>query len=312
MREEQQSAGWFARGRCCVWWRARQRVPVPAWEIIITGCGTSHGNPVWGEPELWSTDPRDARRRSGAIVRGPDGQVVLIDVGPDLLHQLRDPFRTWDGVHYPSDCVTRCDAVLLTHEHADHSHGINDLRHLNRLMRRATGQVHSMPIFGHGDHLVKLTTSFPFCFSGGEEIYSLGSPALLAVPLADTVLTVVAGLPVTAFGMSHGPAGRSTGFRLGSMAYLTDLKELPYSAEVLLQDLDLLVLDMLREKPHPTHLCWAEAQAIIARLRPRRTVLTHMGHEVRFAEWCSRLPPGVEMAVDGWRATFSATLESEP
>jgi phosphoribosyl 1,2-cyclic phosphate phosphodiesterase len=279
------------------------------WTFVITGCGTSHGNPPWGYPAWWSEDPRDARRRSGAMLFGPAGEVVLIDTGPDLLHQLRDPYRRWNGTSYPVDGVTRCDAVLLTHDHADHSHGINDLRHVNRLMRRDGGGVaHSLPIYGHVDHLTRLQSMFPYCFGRGEEFYSLASPALAARELIDAEQVVIAGLPVTPFAMSHGPAGRTTGFRIGAMAYLTDLKELPPTADRHLQGLDLLVLDMLRDELHPTHLCWAEAQAIIARLQPRRTVLTHMGHEVRYADWVDRLPPGVAMAVDGWRTTVDATL----
>src|SRR3954466_15505408 len=105
---------------------------MPAWELIITGCGTSHGNPPWGLPGAWSEDPRDRRRRSGALLRGPRGQVLLIDAGPDLMYQLRDPDLTWDGVTYPTGSVVRCDGVLLTHDHADHVNGLNDLRHLNR------------------------------------------------------------------------------------------------------------------------------------------------------------------------------------
>ena len=153
---------------------------------------------------------------------------------------------------------------------------------------------------------------FPYCFGVGEEFYSLSAPALVARALQDDVPTVIAGLPVIPFAMSHGSAGRTTGFRIGDLAYLTDLKELPAHADQYLRGVGLLVLDMLRDEVHPTHLCWAEALAIIARLRPQRTVLTHMGPEVRFAEYQARLPPGVEMAVDGWRAVFSDKLELEP
>jgi len=90
------------------------------------------------------------------------------------------------------------------------------------------------------------------------------------------------------------------------MAWLTDLKVLPPEADAHLRDLDLLVLDMLRDQEHSTHLNWAEAQAIIARIKPRRTVLTHMGYEVKYREWETRLPPGVVMAYDGYRCRFTA------
>jgi len=270
------------------------------WEFIITGCGTSHGNPMWGMPAWWSDDPRDRRRRSGAVLRGPAGQVVLLDCGPDLAHQMTDPYRDWDGLSYPKRCITRCDGVLLTHDHADHCHGINDLRHLNRLMR-ADG----IPIYGQRDHLDAVMTMFPYCFGAGVDTYAMSKPQLRAIAVADGIPFQVAGLPVTAFAMNHGPAGRTTGFRCGPLAYLTDFKMLPAAADALLQGLDLLALDMLRAEPHPTHLNWDEAQAVIARLRPRRTVLIHMGAEVRFEAWAGLLPAGVEMAVDGWRTSIA-------
>ena len=219
--------------------------------------------------------------------------MVLIDLGPDLAAQLRDPRKTWDGIHYPADCITRCDAVLLTHDHADHSHGINELRHLNRLMDGA-----GIPIYGLPHHLASLQNTFGYCFGGGQA-YSQANPALICESVEPMVPVEVAGLSVTAVEMSHGPAGTTAGYRINNTAYLTDLKSFPAEADALLSGLDLLVLDMLREAEHPTHLCWKEAEAVIERLQPARTILTHMGHEVRFAEWAAWLPDGVEMAVDG-------------
>lgn len=275
------------------------------WEFTITGCGTSHGNPPIGIPRLWSSDVRDRRRRAGGLLRGPGGAVVLIDAGPDLMDQLRDPYRDWDGTSYPERAVLRCDALILTHDHADHTHGFNDLRHLNRLMREPGKTAPAIPIYGHAGHLDQVQAMFPYCFGKGPEFYELSAPSLVATPVVDDQPITICGLTAIPFHTSHGSAGRTTGWRLGDLGYLTDLKSLPVGAERHLQNLDLLVLDMLREETHETHLCWAEAMAIWQRLRPRRTVLTHMGHEVRWAAWQDRLPQGMEMAVDGWRTVIT-------
>lgn len=271
------------------------------WEFTVTGCGTSHGCPMWGAPALWSSDPRDRRRRSGAFLRGPQGQILLFDCGPDLAHQLTDPYRDWDGVSYPSRCITRCDGVLITHDHADHTHGINDLRHLNRLMRGR-----SIPLYGHNLHLEALRRMFAYCFADGDDLYAGASPALRCVPLADGQPVEIAGLVVVPFPMSHGTAGRSTGWRCGRLAYCTDIKELPASSERWLSDLDLLVLGVLRDAPHPTHQCWDEALALLARCRPRRALFVHLGPEVRYREWAARAPAGVEIAYDGWTTRVAA------
>jgi phosphoribosyl 1,2-cyclic phosphate phosphodiesterase len=190
--------------------------------------------------------------------------------------------------------------VLLTHDHADHCHGINDLRHLNRLMGGAGIAIH-----GWGPHLDSLRAMFPYSFGSGDGVYGSSQPALRTDALDDGRPTRIAGLDVTPFAMEHGAAGRTTGFRCGSMAYCTDLTVLPAIAEPLLRDLDLLAISALREQPHPTHQNVEQALAVVRRLRPRRAVLIHLGPEIRHADWAARLPPGVEMAVDGWSATLA-------
>ncbi len=274
------------------------------WKLVITGCGTSHGSPPWGWREVWSEDPRDFRRRSGAILYGPHGQRILIDTGPDLMYQLRDPYKNWDGNSYPEDCITRCDGVLITHTHADHTHGINELRHLNRLMR-THGKKKSITLYGYDKDLAELRTQFAYCFADPDKAYTLGAPVLATQALAEAVPIDIAGLPVCSFAASHGAAGRVSIFRFGkSCGYLTDIKSLPIAVDTHLQHLDVLFINMLREAEHPTHACWAETEAIIKRLQPKQTVLIHMGHEVRYAEWEKRLPDNVQLACDGMGLSF--------
>lgn len=271
-----------------------------AWTLLITGCGTSHGNPPWGYPQLWSEDPKDLRRRSGAALLGPAGEVILIDCGPDLMQQLRDPWRDWDGVSYPSRCISRCDGLLLTHAHADHSHGLNDLRHLNRLM-----DGRSIALHGAAEHLQELRRMFPFCFGDREAYYHQGNPALLTVALEPSQGVKLAGLDCTPYPLSHGPAGLVYAWRLGPQAgYITDAKTLPESTREAFRGLDLLVVNMLQERSHVSHLNWEECQDLLADLQPRRAVLTHMGYSVRWADWQQRLPAHVEMAYDGWHGSF--------
>lgn len=277
------------------------------WQLVITGCGTSHGNPPWGWPEQWSADPRDRRRRSGAMLRGPQGQVLLIDAGPDLAAQCRDPYARWDGLSYPSDGIVRCDGVLLTHVHADHCHGLNELRHLNRLMRGT-----SIAIHGEAGHLAELERMFGYCFGDPACSYRMANPALVSVPVQDFQTFECAGLPVLALPASHGPAGRVTAWRCGRLGYCTDCKSLPEETLAALAGIDLLVLGLLREQEHPTHMNRVEALAVVERLRPARTVFVHMGHELRYADMAAMLPAGCELAYDGLVLPFAVAAGQAP
>ena len=271
------------------------------WRIVITGCGTSHGSPPWGWRQLWSDDRHDHRRRSGAVILGPAGEVILLDMGPDLMHQMRDPYATWRGDSYPEHCITRCDGVLLTHDHADHSHGINDLRHLNRLQ-----DGHQITIYGHRQHLDQVMQMFSYCFDAEPDaVYRSYKPSLATCSIEDFTPFTVAGQTVRSFPLEHGPAGRVSGFRVGSLAYCTDGKTIPQEALPMLTGLEVLVLGMLRERPHETHMHLAAALELVDHLRPRRTVFVHMGPEMRWADWQGRLPAGVELAFDGLEVGFT-------
>ena len=223
----------------------------------------SHGNPAWGYPEYWSTDPKDNRRRAGGALMGPDGEVILIDCGPDLVHQMRDPFRDWDGLSYPERCITRCDGVLLTHAHADHCHGLNDLRHFNRLMGR------DITLYGNDQHLAELRTMFAYSFGSGDVAYQVANPMLHTQALEIGERIEVAGLQVTPFELNHGPPGLVYAWKLGHNAsYITDAKSVPQETRVTLRDLDLLVVNMLQEKSHVTHMNWEECQELLTILSP--------------------------------------------
>jgi phosphoribosyl 1,2-cyclic phosphate phosphodiesterase len=245
-------------------------------KITILGSGTSTGVPMVGChcQVCSSNDPRDKRTRASILVEC-SGRRMLVDTSTDLRRQaLREG-------------IPQVDAVLLTHTHADHINGIDDLRGFHFIHRRV------IPCYGSPETIGKITASFAYIFDGlHSEGYSpLMEPFPVAAPFELFGCTVV---PIP---MMHG-SFESTGYRFDNAAYLSDCSKVPDASMDLLQGLDLLIVDALRYSPHPNHFNIDGALQLVQALRPRRTLLTHLTHEVHHSDE-SRLPPGVRFAYDG-------------
>jgi phosphoribosyl 1,2-cyclic phosphate phosphodiesterase len=247
-------------------------------EITFLGTGTSNGIPVIGcQCEVCrSRDPRDQRSRTSAVVR-VNGHTILIDTATELRAQAL------------ATGLDRVDAVLMTHAHADHTGGFDDLRRFNELRQQ------HLPVYADPGTASVLRERYAYTFVDAFPFYG-GKP--------DLTLHEIEG-PFELFGQEIIPIpvlhGRLpiTGYRVGGLAYITDAKQIPESSLELLEDLDLLVLNALRAKSHPTHLSFAEAAEIIERLRPRRALLVHLSHETSHEEASHLVPDGVEIAYDG-------------
>jgi phosphoribosyl 1,2-cyclic phosphate phosphodiesterase len=256
----------------------------------ILGCGSSGGVPRpgsgWGACD--PANPRNRRRRCALLVErhGPGGTTsVLIDTTPDLREQLLDAE------------IDRLDATLFSHDHADHTHGIDDLRALVLHMRKR------IPV--HADAVTGATLRQRFGYLFETPPGSLYPPILDLAPLAVGEPLVVdgAGGPVEAlpFRLEHGPNYDALGFRFGSLGYAPDVSAIPPESLPALSGLDVLILDCLREAPHPSHFNLEQALEAIEMLRPRRTILTNLHVDLDYASLSKRLPKGIEPAFDGMR-----------
>lgn len=250
--------------------------------LVFLGTGTSFGIPQIGCRcrTCTSVDARDRRGRCAVLVER-DGRRLLIDTPPELRLQL------------VAAGVDRVDAVLFTHAHADHVHGIDDLR---ALTVRAPGP---LPAYGPAATLAELAGKFPYIFDP-TQLPPPGSsrPELVGRELAPGEQRDIAGFPVLALEFPHGDS-RVFGYRIGPVAYVTDVKEVPPATAALLRGLEVLVLSALFNRPHPLHLSISEAVATARQLGARRTLLTHLTHETPHDELARSLPVGIEPAYDG-------------
>ena len=247
--------------------------------VTVLGCGPSTGVPViggnWGRCD--PNDPRNRRRRVSVLVE-IGGVVILIDTSPDLREQLLDAG------------VTRIDAVVLTHAHADHLHGIDDLRSVNRLMRSA------IPLYADARTLGEISSRFGYIFKPVEEPGRFYKPKL--VPHEIVGRFGIRGISVLPFVQDHG-FSTTLGLRIGGFAYSTDVTELDDNAFAALEGVELWIVDCLRRKPHPIYSHLAKTLSWIARVRPRRAVLTHMDQSLDYRELNAELPGGVQPGYDG-------------
>jgi phosphoribosyl 1,2-cyclic phosphate phosphodiesterase len=250
--------------------------------LTFLGTGTSFGVPQIGCQcaVCRSTDPRDKRTRSGAILEA-DGSTVLIDTPPELRLQLI------------AGGFSQIDAVLYTHEHADHINGIDDLRIFS--VRRHQ----PLPIYGPAETLERVRGSFNYIFDDNVPVYEgTSKPRLSLHPTEPDRPVTVGGLQVLPLSFHHGHL-RVFGYRFGSLAYITDVKAIPEESYDQLRNLDVLVLNALWWRPHPTHLSISEAIDTARALGARRTYLTHLTHETAHSDLERKLPSGVFPAYDG-------------
>lgn len=249
-------------------------------EITFLGTGTSNGIPVIGCPcaVCASEDRRDQRSRTSAIVRdASNGRSYLIDTATELRSQAL------------THGLTRVDAVLMTHAHADHTGGFDDLRRFNEL------QATHIPVYANPITAAMLRERFAYAFEDAFDFYG-GKPDLVLHEVEESF--ELWGRRVVPVPLFHGKLP-ILGYRIGGLAYLTDAKTIPDSSLALLGDLDVLVLNALRMTPHPTHLSLPEAVEIIERLQPKTAYLVHLSHELSHAAAEAALPPGVHVAHDG-------------
>ncbi len=247
-------------------------------QLTMLGVGSSAGTPAVGCScaTCTSTDPRNKRTRCSSLITLDSGENILIDTGPDLRNQaLRENIK-------------HVDAVLYTHTHADHLHGIDDLRAFCQIQRK------QIPLYAKQDAVAHITQKFGYVLRDPSDFWEM--PVLriesVAAPFA------LLGTQVTPIPIMHGKS-QIFGYRVGNIAYLTDVSEIPESSFALLQDLDVLLIDCLRETSHPTHINIEQSLACIGRIKAKQSYMIHMTHDLEYTFLTNKLPKGVFVGFDG-------------
>lgn len=249
-------------------------------KVTVLGCGTSQGVPRiggklnngWGVCD--PNNPKNRRRRVSIMIEKNTTRII-IDTGPDFREQCL------------SAGITTLDAVLYTHDHADHTHGIDDLRAIAQNMDK------QVPIYSNKPTLDILTGRFGYIFKGRK-----GYPSICDAHEITTTPFSIGDIDIQPIELIHGPI-ISYGYRMGNICYCTDFNDIPEHSEQYLYDLDLWVVDCLREEPHPTHSHLEQTLGYIKKFNPKHSVLTHMTAELDYETLKNELPKGIEPAYDG-------------
>lgn len=250
--------------------------------VRILGCGSSAGTPTvdhgWGRCD--PTNPKNRRTRPSILVEDGDTR-LLVDTSPDLRQQMLDAG------------IAKLTAILYTHAHADHLHGIDDLRAVNRAIKAP------LPVYADQATLDVITQRFEYVVEpltgDGTHFYK---PMLLPERIGPGDRRQIGGINVDVFDQDHG-FSRTLGFRFGPVAYSTDVTELPDASFAAVEGVRLWIIGTMMARPHPTHCDVDKALRWVERIRPARAILTHLGSDLDYAELSARLPAGVEPAYDG-------------
>ena len=254
--------------------------------MILLGTGTSVGVPIIGCDcaVCTSDDPKNKRTRSGVFVPAPQGNFV-IDTSPELRMQLI------------REDVQMVHAALYTHSHADHLFGLDDLRIFGHRL--------DAPVTLHCEEIVErhIRKAFFYAFEPpGKHMHKFAVPKLQFRRIGLEPFDLL-GQRIQPIRLYHGRLPL-LGFRIGKVAFCTDVSEIPEESWPHLEDLDVLILDALRDKPHPTHFSIEQSLAVVERVKPKRAYFTHIAHWLDHAETNARLPENVELAYDGLRIPF--------
>ncbi len=265
--------------------------PSPTFQLTILGSGTSTGVPI---PTCKcsvcrSKEPKNHRLRASAWL-SYKGRSILIDTSTDLRQQAL------------TQKIERVDAVLYTHPHTDHIHGIDELRCFN------FSQKETIPLYGNSWTCEELRHRFGYIFDPGP-VEGGGIPQLELHQFDPTAYSIrkplrIKGVPILPLQLQHG-SRECIGYRIESVAYVTDCSYIPEKTLDQMKGLKALVLDCVRPAPHRTHLNLDRALEVISKLKPRKTFLTHLGHEFDHKTWSKKLPKGVALAYDGLKITLN-------